>query len=262
MKEKDIKLNRKHFIELVIKGASAFAVTSLYPTETNRSRSIKAIAFDAFTLFDTGSIYKTVEELFPGKAKELMVTWRTKQFEYTWLRGLSKQYKDFWIVTGNSLKYATDLLNLELTEEKREQIMQSLTEMRLTKDACIALNKLKQMSIKLSILSNATPGMLNTVVNNSAMQNVFDFIISTDSIKTYKPDPAAYQMAVDKFKLNKEEILFVAFGGWDAAGAKSFGYQTVWMNTLKLPVEQLDVTPDFICEDFAAFIRYVKTIIN
>jgi hypothetical protein len=42
-----------------------------------------------------------------------------------------------------------------------------------------------------------------------------------------KLDPRAYQMRIDAFRLPKQEILFAAFGGWDAAGAKSFGYETL-----------------------------------
>ena len=65
-----------------------------------------------------------------------------------------------------------------------------------------------------------------------------------DEVKTYKPDPASYRMAMDSFNLAKEEILFVPFAGWDAAGAKSFGYRTFWVNRAKAPAERLGQNPD------------------
>ena len=40
--------------------------------------------------------------------------------------------------------------------------------------------------------------------------------------------------AVDAFGLPREEILFVAFAGWDVAGARWFGgsaYPTFWVGT-------------------------------
>lgn len=40
------------------------------------------------------------------------------------------------------------------------------------------------------------------------------------------------------------QILFVAFAGWDAAGAKRFGYPTFWVNRLGLPPEELGASPD------------------
>ncbi len=39
-------------------------------------------------------------------------------------------------------------------------------------------------------------------------------------------------------------ILFAAFGGYDAAGARTYGYQTFWVNRLGLPREQLGAMPD------------------
>ena len=71
-------------------------------------------------------------------------------------------------------------------------------------------------------------------------------MISTDTVQTYKPDPHAYQLGIDAFKLQRNQIAFAAFGGWDAAGAKWFGYPTFWVNRLSLPVEELDARPDAI----------------
>jgi len=44
--------------------------------------------------------------------------------------------------------------------------------------------------------------------------------------------------------LHREEILFVAFAGWDVAGAKWFGYPTFWNNRGAAPAEHLDGAPD------------------
>jgi 2-haloacid dehalogenase len=76
----------------------------------------------------------------------------------------------------------------------------------------------------------------------------------------FKPDARTYQMAIDAFKLPREEILFAAFGGWDAAGAKNFGYTTFWVNRLDLPVEQLDVAPDGIGVTLTALVDFVKAM--
>jgi 2-haloacid dehalogenase len=63
-------------------------------------------------------------------------------------------------------------------------------------------------------------------------------------VKAFKPDPRAYQMGVNAFKLKREEIVFAAFAGWDAAGAKSFGYPTFWLNRQNAWGEQLGFPPD------------------
>jgi len=46
--------------------------------------------------------------------------------------------------------------------------------------------------------------------------------------------------------------------GWDAAGAKSFGYTTFWVNRLKLPAERLGVVPDAAGQDLSDLVAFVK----
>jgi 2-haloacid dehalogenase len=51
-------------------------------------------------------------------------------------------------------------------------------------------------------------------------------------------------MGVGAFGYTPEKIVFAAFAGWDAAGAKSFGYPTFWVNRQNSVEEQLGAHPD------------------
>jgi 2-haloacid dehalogenase len=103
---------------------------------------------------------------------------------------------------------------------------------------------MKASGIRLAFLSNFTEEMLDAAVRSCGLEGLFDPHLSTDRVRAFKPDPRAYQMAVDAFRLSREEIAFAAFGGWDAAGARTFGYPTFWVNRMQLPVERLGVAPD------------------
>jgi len=119
------------------------------------------------------------------------------------------------------------------------------------------LKSLKASGIRMAFLSNFTPAMLDAAVQNSGLQGIFEPHLSTDRVRAYKPDPRAYQMGVDAFGLKREEIAFAAFGGWDAAGAKAFGYRTFWVNRMNLPIEELGFAPDAIgatLQDLAKFV--------
>ncbi len=63
-------------------------------------------------------------------------------------------------------------------------------------------------------------------------------------------------MAVDAFRLNPEAIAFAAFAGWDATGAKWFGFPTVWVNRLNSPAEELSVMPDVTCRDLSGLVAF------
>jgi len=129
--------------------------------------------------------------------------------------------------------------------------------LRAWPDVATALQALKKAGVGLAFVSNATRQILEAGIRNARLEGLFDHVLSTDRIRTFKPDPRAYQLAVDAFGLSREQILFVPFAGWDAAGAKAFGYTTYWVNRLNLPVEQLGVMPDAMApglDELAAFV--------
>lgn len=253
-------LNRREFLNLTITGVAAAGLASMPLAHGTAKSKIKAIAFDAFPILDPRPVFALAEHLFPGEGTELSNVWCAKQFEYQWLHALSGRYVDFWQATEDSLIYAAKLLNLDLTPHKREQLMEAYLGLKAWPDAPAALESLRSAGFRVALLSNATPRILDAGIKNSGLGGVFEHVLSTDKIKTYKPDPRAYQMAIDAFGLTREEILFTAFAGWDAAGAKSFGYATFWVNRLNLPQEQLGVTPDAVGKNLNDLVGFVKML--
>jgi len=205
---------------------------------------IKAIAFDGFPIFDPRPIFALAENLFPGRGTELSKVWRTKQFEYTWLRTMSGHYRDFQGVIDDALVFACKSLDIELTGVKRSALVEGYLGMTVWPDVLPALSMLKDSGMRLAFLSNFSPAMLDGNIRAAGLESMFEFRLSTDAVRAYKPDPRAYQMGLDAFALKREEVLFAAFAGWDASGAKLFGYPTFWVNRQKQPREQLDASPD------------------
>ena len=235
--------NRREIMKSGLGVAAGLLMTRM-SIAASPARRVKAIAFDAFPVFDPRPIAMLAEEQFPGKGTEVINTWRTRQFEYTWLRSLSGRYADFMQVTEELLVFTAKMMKLELSNEKRQQLLNSYLALKAWPDVAPALTKLKEQGLRLAFLSNFTPAMLEGCIKAAGLHGVFDAVLSTDAVRTYKPDPRAYQLGVDRLGLRREEILFVAFAGWDAAGAKSFGYPTFWVNCLGLPAEELGALPD------------------
>ncbi len=247
-------LNRREFVQGVTAG---FAVGRFEPEPQPTERVIRALAFDAFPIFDPRPVFALAEQLFPGRGAELSALWRTRQFEYTWLRALSRRYADFEQVTDEALAFAARSLKLDLTPDRRARLMQAYQELRAYPDVLPALRALHEAGLRLAFLSNATPRMLAAGIEGSGLRGLFDHVLSTDRARTYKPDPRAYQLGVDAFRLAKRQILFVAFAGWDAAGAKSFGYPTFWVNRMGAPAEELGAAPDGTGRDLPDLLRFL-----
>ncbi|RXH54226.1 Haloacid dehalogenase, type II [Granulicella sibirica] len=118
---------------------------------------------------------------------------------------------------------------------------------------------LRERGTRLAILSNTTAAMMHACVKASGLESAFDFQLSTDHVKAFKPDPSAYQMSLDAFHLRKKEIAFAAFGGWDAVGAKAFGHPTYWVNRFNMPSEELGLFADFTSQNLSSLPSFLKS---
>ncbi len=237
-------VNRRTFLAIGASSLLADAGASTSSGQTTKWSHIKAVAFDAFPVFDSRPILRACEEQFPGLGAELNAAWRTRQFEYQWLRALAGQYEDFWQTTQSALEFAARDLKLELSSSARQRLMQGYLTLKAWPDVADVLAELRRSGMKVALLSNVTPQMLEGGIRSAGLHELFDHVISTDRIRSFKPDPRAYQLGVDVLRLHKEEIMFVAFAGWDVAGAKWFGYPTFWNNRQNATSEQLDISPD------------------
>ena len=227
------------------------------PVDAAAPPRFKAVAFDYLVLFDPNSVVPAVEQTFPGKGRELTQLWRTRQFEYTWLRSITDRYVDFFAVTEDALVYAANALKLELTAERKQRLLNAYLHLAPWPDTVDTLRRLRESGIRVIALANFSPNMLQANAENAGLTGLFDALLSTDANRTYKPDPRAYRLGMERLHLSKREILFAAFGGWDAAGAKAFGYPTVWVNRFNQPAEELGIQPDHVSPDLSGLLEFV-----
>ncbi len=217
---------------------------------------IRAVLFDAFPIFDPRPVFKQATELAQGDTA-FVELWRSKQFEYTWLRTAGRQYQDFWTVTREALRYAAGARKLKLSQAEEDALMGAYLRLEAWPDVLPALQALKAAGLKLGFLSNFTRAMLEANIAHAGLAGFFDPVLSTDRAQAFKPSPAAYQLGVDALGLAREEIVFTAFAGWDAAGAKWFGYPTYWANRLQQPLEALAMPPDATGADLAGLPGFI-----
>lgn len=205
----------------------------------------RAFLFDAYgTLFDVHSVVQRAGAGIAGDLPALSQLWRRKQLEYTWLRALMERYEDFWRLTEAALRAAIRELSIEAADGQLERLMQAYLAPAVFADVTPALDALQQSP--LAILSNGTPAMLDSAVRHNALESYFRAIISVDTLKTYKPSPRVYALGPRILNLPAQEILFVTSNLWDAAGAKSFGYQVCWCNRSGAQMEDLGFAPDLV----------------
>jgi len=237
-------------VVLLLAGASAQAV------QPSRPR-FKAVAFDYFVLFDPNSVVPEVEKVFPGKGAEFAKAWRGKQFEYGFLRSITSRHRDFYAVTADALDYTAEAMQVQLTEEARARLLEAYLKLEPWPDTVTALKRLRAAGVRIITIANFSKKMLRANAEHAGMADLFDELLSTEVNGTYKPDRAAYALGPKHLGLPTSEITFAAFGGWDAYGAKNFGYTTYWVNRFGLPPERLGPGPDRTGRDLEGFVTFV-----
>ena len=80
----------------------------------------------------------------------------------------------------------------------------------------------------LAILSNM--GIATGTALRSHAGLPFDKVLSAKTVKTYKPNPAVYQMAISTLNVSPSEILMVAAHNYDLNAAKGQGFRTAFLS--------------------------------
>lgn len=192
--------------------------------------AITALAFDAYgTLFDVFSVTALCEELFPGRGRELAQLWRAKQLQYSLLRSLMGRHEDFWRLTEDGLVYAAGSLALDLTPDRRAQLMDAYLHLAAFPDVRPGLEALKQRGVRLAILSNGAPQMLEAAARSAGIVGLLDAIISVEEVRVFKPSPPVYRLIFDRLAVGPAGAGFVSSNSWDIAGAASTGLTTFWI---------------------------------
>ena len=202
----------------------------------------KAIIFDAYgTLFDVNSAAEKSKNKIGDKWEAFANYWRTTQLEYTWLRSLMHRHKDFWQITEDSLVKSMKVFNIN--KDMKTELLNLYKKLSPFSEVKETLEKLKKKEMKLSILSNGTPGLLNELVASNKLDKIFDDVFSIEEVGIYKPDSKVCDLPVNKYKIKPNQIIFLSANTWDVSGGGNYGYNSIWVNRNNTVFDNLDYKP-------------------
>ena len=203
----------------------------------------KAIVFDAYgTLFDVNSAAEKCKNKLGNKWESFANFWRTTQLEYTWLRSLMKKHKDFWQITEDSLDKSMKVFNVD--NNLKNELLNLYKILSPYPEVKKVLKNLKEKKFKLAILSNGTLELLNDLVKNNDLNNLFDDLFSIEEVQIYKPDSKVYGLPIKKYNIKPNEIVFLSANTWDVSGGGNYGYNSIWVNRNKSHFDNLDYLPE------------------
>ena len=121
----------------------------------------------------------------------------------------------------------------------REKLMNLYLQLSFYPEVPKMLKTLKDNGLQTGILSNGSRGMLNSAVENLALDSALDASLPIDDIGVFRVHPRVYEMATARFSCAPPEICFMSLNAWDAWAASHFGFQVAWVNRLGQPREHM-----------------------
>jgi len=109
------------------------------------------------------------------------------------------------------------------------------------------LNHFNEMGVQMGIVSNTTnPSfMKEREMQIFGLQSYFDFAIYSSATPFRKPHSSIFKLAIDNFKIEPQEILFVGDNlSLDVVGSKKVGMKSAWVNRERRIISK-DIEPDY-----------------
>ena len=219
-------------------------------------KNIKAIIFDAYgTLFDVNSAAERCKDKIGDKWENFANYWRTTQLEYTWIRSLMNRHKDFLQITEDSLDKSMEAFKID--KSMKNELLKLYKVLSPYKEVPEILKILKKKNLKLAILSNGTQSLLDELIKNNNLDNIFDDLFSIEQVGIYKPHSKVYDIPIKKYNIKKNEVAFLSANTWDVSGGGNYGYNAIWVNRNKNIFDNLDFKPSFEIKNLSQLLKLI-----
>lgn len=188
------------------------------------------LAFDVYgTLIDTHGVVTLLEALVGDKAKAFSKTWRDKQLEYSFRKGLMQNYETFAVCTSQALDYTCTSYGANLSAEQRKELLDTYRVLPAFDDVKEGLTRLKDAGNRLFAFSNGAADALEILLNNAGIREFFLGVVSVDDLKSFKPNPAVYSHFLRKSGATGGESWLISSNPFDVIGAISAGMKSAWV---------------------------------
>ena len=188
------------------------------------------LAFDVYgTLINTQGVLVLLDKWLGKEALAFSQTWRDKQLEYSFRRGLMQSYQPFSICTRDALEYTNQFYKSSLTIEQKQRLLNEYQQLPAFADVEPALIQLKQSGVRLFAFSNGSKAAVNTLLNHAQLHSYFEGVISCEDVRSFKPDPAVYQYFIEQSGSEIANTWLISSNPFDVTGAISAGFKAAWV---------------------------------
>jgi len=209
------------------------------------------LALDIYgTLIDPLAVKTALVAHVGDEAGAFAETWRSKQLEYSFRRGLMGAYRDFSHVTRAALDFACETYGARLSDRDKTTLMNHYRALAAFPDVAPALAVLQQEGAALHAFSNGVADDISALLNHAGLDDRISSIISADEVQTFKPDPRFYAHFLERAGATAADTWLVSSNPFDVIGAAACGWRTVWVKrNPKAVFDPWDHVPTMVISD-------------
>jgi 2-haloacid dehalogenase len=188
------------------------------------------LAFDVYgTLIDTHGVTAALRAHAGERAADFSRTWREKQLEYSFRRGLMRKYESFAACTAHALDYTSACYKITLGKQDREKLLGAYRALPAFGDVRDGLTRARQAGFRIYAFSNGAADAVEALLVSAGIRDFFQDVVSVDEIRTFKPDPATYAHFLKRAGAVASQAWLVSSNPFDVLGALSAGMRAAWI---------------------------------
>lgn len=187
------------------------------------------LAFDVYgTLIDTDGVVSRLREWIGPQAETFSETWRSKQLEYSFRRGLMRRYENFAVCTRHSLDYCCAKYEVSFSAGQKDALLQSYRALPAFGDVEESLVALQAKGHRLFAFSNGSVEAVEDVLQANGLRQWFEGVVSCDALATFKPNPDVYHYFMREAG-DSNNAWLISGNPFDVIGAVSAGMKSAWV---------------------------------
>ena len=212
------------------------------------------------TLIDIEAMTPFFERIFgdPGTLRE----WFGQLVLYSMTTALSRRYVDYFTLGQALLQMLADIHQVSIGDTDLQRLKEAMLTLPAHPDVADGLAALRANGFRLVSSTNSPPNTHGpSPLEHAGLGGFFERQFSVDTLRTYKPDPAAYQHVCQQLNVAPQQCMMVAAHVWDTIGAQNAGFSAALITrpgNAPLPTNELP-QPTVVAADLGQLARELGT---
>ena len=199
------------------------------------------------TLLDLSALDPHFARVFGDAA--VRQAWFTQVIQSALVATVTGTYADFSAIGRAALEMTAERRGIALTEQDRQDILGGMRVLPAHPDVRASLERLRGAGMRLATLTNSPPQVAEAQLSHAGLRDLFEQVLSVDSVRAYKPAPETYHMAAERLVVAIGAIRLVAAHAWDVAGALRAGCAAAFVARPGMVLDPLAERPDVVGAD-------------